>query len=72
VTRARVHGLKSKPVYFEARSGLPETSDALDQRGVIGGAGAGAPEAVWRQAHDRAQAARSRCPASSSCWDLRA
>jgi KTSC domain len=43
--------------YFEARSGLPETPDALDQRGVIGDAGAVVPDAVWRQAHDRALAA---------------
>jgi hypothetical protein len=43
--------------YFEARSSLPETPDALDQRGVIGGAGAVVLDAVWRQAHDRALAA---------------
>jgi hypothetical protein len=43
--------------YFEARSGMPETPGALDQRGVIGGAGAFAPEVVWRQAHERALAA---------------
>jgi len=42
---------------FGARSTLPETPDGLDQRGVIGGAGADAPDAVWRQAHDRALAA---------------
>src|ERR1700720_120543 len=43
--------------YFEARSGLPETPDALDQRGVIGDADAVVPDAVWRQAQDRALAA---------------
>ena len=43
--------------YFEAQSTLPETPDALDQRGVIGGAGADAPDAVWCHAHDFALAA---------------
>ncbi|MDQ6867066.1 MAG: hypothetical protein M3178_01115 [Pseudomonadota bacterium] len=36
---------------------MPETPDGLDQRGVIGGAGAVVPDAVWRQAQDRALAA---------------
>ncbi|MGB6700188.1 MAG: hypothetical protein WBE80_16175, partial [Methylocella sp.] len=36
---------------------MPETPDALDQRGVLGGAGADVPDAIWRQAHDRALAA---------------
>jgi len=43
--------------YFEALSTLPETPDALDQRGVIGDAGAVGLDAAWRQAHDRALAA---------------
>jgi len=57
VTRARVHGLKSKPVLLRGSKRLPETPDALNQRGVIGGAGAVVPYAVWRQAQDRALAA---------------
>jgi hypothetical protein len=36
---------------------LPETSDGLDQRGVLDGARAVVMDAVWREAHDRAQAA---------------
>jgi hypothetical protein len=36
---------------------LPETSDRLDQRGVLDGARAVVMDAVWREAHDRAQAA---------------
>ena len=36
---------------------MPETSDGLDQRGVLDGAPAVAMDAVWREAHDRAQAA---------------
>jgi hypothetical protein len=36
---------------------LPETPDALDQRGASIRAGADALDTVWREAHDRAQAA---------------
>ncbi len=36
---------------------MPETRDALDQRGVLGGAGSVVPDAAWRQAHDSALAA---------------
>ncbi|MGB6174984.1 MAG: hypothetical protein WBF43_01285, partial [Methylocella sp.] len=36
---------------------MPETPDALDQRGVPGAAGTEVPDAIWRQAHDRALAA---------------
>ena len=43
--------------YFEARSTLPETPDALDQRGASVRAGAVALDTVWREAHDRALAA---------------
>ncbi len=49
--------MKPLTPYFEAGSGLPETPDALDQRGVIGGAGADPPDAVWRQAYDLARTA---------------
>jgi len=43
--------------YFEAQSHLARTPDHLDQRGVIGGAGAVALDTVWREAHVRAHAA---------------
>ena len=59
MTRARVHGLKSKPVLLQGSKRLPETPDALDQRGVIVRVGVGGlvPYAVWRQALDLALAA---------------
>ncbi len=49
----------AKPSHLISRleRALPETPDALDQRGVLGGAGAVVPDAVWRQSHDRALAA---------------
>jgi hypothetical protein len=49
----------AKPVvpHFEAQRTLPETPDALDQRGVLGGAGSVVPDAAWRQPHDSALAA---------------